>query len=502
MTGRVEDVTLFVNQRVDEAQPYEGSSEWAQNLGRRLPPDGRRHEYVYIACTLFGDVPIAELPLRGVTFSWSRNKPGTFSAEMPVPVFSRVRDYMTGTTPGRTVIYVFRDGIPIWGGIIWKRSFSSNSRMVQLEGDTFDSYMYHRILDQDLFFLRDPNGTPIEGTDQIDMFRLLWQHMSGQWSEGPAFSNGNQALPYRKNADIGVVLSKYPNNTVKRGRTFAKWDFRTYGEHAEELAGLRDGFEWYATVRQAPEGSTSLTGVERRIEFAYPKFGRSFLETGFIWEYPANMLSYTWASDADKSATAAYILGSGEGELRAYTVQYNHQRLDEGWPLLDVSYTHSTVVRQETLISHAAKYLRAFDPPVGEFTMTIHPDMPPTFGPPGTEQYFLGDEIGIKIDDEIFAGSDIRPEDLFVRIEGMQVSPNDDGLEDVQPEISINSRNPYIGPDEEEQNDLTPDDWTPAEPVDTGDITGDSGGQRLRMSGRWEPLAYDGGTGGWGGSRP
>ena len=303
-------------------------------------------------------------------------------------------------------------------------------------------------------------------------------------------------MPPRPNSDIGVVLSPTPRETVRRGRTFTKWDFRTYGEHLETLSGLRDGFQWYSTVVEAPAGAPSISGVQRRIEFGYPRFGRTFLETGFIWEYPGNALSYSWSADADKSATAAYVLGSGEGDLRSYAVLYNQQRLRDGWPLLDVSYSHSTVTRRATLESHAAKYLRAFDPPVGEFDLTVHPDLPPTFGPPGTEQYFMGDEIGVKIDDEIFGGSDVRPEDLYVVIGGISVTPNDDGIEDVKPEISIKSRDPYIGPDEEDE---FVEDRNPTPEVDTGDGS-EAGARRYYSTTRGASRAY--GSGGWGGSRP
>jgi len=466
-------------------------------MGQRLPITGKRHEYVYIATTLFADIPVADLPLRNVTFSWARNKPGTFSADLQVPVFSRVSDYLSATVPGRAVIYVFRDGVPIWGGIIWKRVLSSENRTIKLEGDTFDSYMYHRVLDQDLQFLRVPEeNPPIPGTDQIEMFRVLWAHMSGRWDDMGGLLK-DQPTPPRPNADIGVTLDSYPNHTILRGRHFKKWDFRTYGEHLETLSKLRDGFDWCALVTETPMGAPSASGVSRRIAFGYPKFGRPFAQTGFIWEYPANMLTYTWTGDSDKAATAAFVLGSGEGDLRAYTVQYNTERLREGWPLLDVTYTHSTVVRQETLISHAAKYLRAYDPPVATFDMTIHPDLPPTFGPPDGEHYFIGDEVGLKIDDEIFNEAGIRPEDMFVVINGISVTPNDDGLEVIKPEIELKSRNPYIGPDEEQESDKVPPGWEPTPPVDIGSI-----GFSVYSTTLGRSINLREGTGGWGGSRP
>jgi hypothetical protein len=480
----------------------------AAPLGPRLPPDGRRHEYIYVACSLFGDVPIAELPLRNVQFSFARSKPGQFSADVQIPVFSRVHDYFAATEPGRHVIYVFRDGEPIWGGIIWKRTMASDERVVKIEGDTFDSYMYHRVLDQDLPFVRDLAHTPpIEGTDQIEMFRILWAHMSGDWSQvggEPEWEKiggieGLPPFPLRTNANIQVKMDPPTIPTILRGRNFMKWDFRTYGEHLESLAGLRDGFEWVSLVRAPALGAPTVSGVERYIKFGYPRLGRPMSETGFIWEYPGNMLSYSWTGDADKAATSAIVLGSGEGDLRQYAIQYNQQRLDSGWPLLDVTYTHSTVSRKTTLDSHAMKYLRAFDPPIGEFSMTVHPDMPPTFGPGGGEHYFIGDEIGMRFDDDIINESGIRPEDLFVVIDGITVSPNDDGLEDVKPEVSLNFRNPYIGKDIEEETDKVPEDW-PGPSIDTSEVDEST---QLQLS--YNPtfrrrMNLRNGTGGWGGS--
>lgn len=484
---------------VTPLNPNSGVDVPAEAMGRRLPPDGRRHEYLYVSSTLFSDIPVADLPLINVQYSWARNKPGNFSAELPVPVFARVSDYLNSTVPGKHAIYVFRDGMPVWGGIIWKRTLSSDSRMINIEGDTFDSYLYHRILDQDLAFILDPYvDPPIPGTDQIEMFRILWAHMSGRWDEIEGIMTG-LPVPFRQNADIGVVLNPQPNHTTLRGRYFSKWDFRTYGEHLETLAALRDGFEWCSIVTEKAIGSPTTSGVERRIEFGFPRLGRPFSQTGFIWEYPANMLSYTWGNDADKAATAAYVVGAGEGDMKAYTVQYNTEKLNEGWPLLDVSYAHSTVYDLNVLISHAAKYLRAYEPPISTFDMTIHPDMPPTFGPPGSEQYFIGDEIGIKIDDEIFNEAGVRPEDMYVIIEGIAVSPNDDGLEDVRPQISINARNVYIPPDEEEAGDTVPEDW-PGPSVDT-DAGGGTGTMSYSTSLK-RRIDLRQGTRGWGGSQP
>jgi len=461
-----------------------------------MAPVSTRHEYTYVATTLLEDLPLTDLPLRDVEFSWALNHPGTFSAHLQVPVFSRAQDYLHATRPGRTAIYVFRDGVPIWGGIIWKRSMSSEDRVIKLEGDTFDSYAYHRVLDQTLRFERVIEEG-IMGTDQINMFRILWAHMSGDWA-GVKQAMRDVAVPFRKNADIRVVMPPTPNVTVFRGKQFNHWDFPTYGQLMENLAGLKNGFQWYAGVQPAPETNSSISGVQRRIEFGFPMVGRPFAETGFIWEYPANMLSYMWTDDADKAATRAFILGEGEGELKSTATELNQQRIDEGWPMLDVAYSHTTVVRKDTLLAHAAKYLRAFDPPVGSFDLTVHPDLPPTFGPPNAQHYFLGDEIAIKVDDEIWAMADVRVEDLLVVVKGIHVKPNDEGMEDVKPEVEIKARNTYIGPEDEDDSDSASEPGNGL-PVYVGGST-TAGAQALVRSGN--RVTRRDRLGGWGGSRP
>lgn len=475
---------------VPSSRALEGSTEFG--AARFLPPTGHRYEYTYLAADLFTDEIIAELPLNSVTFSWSRNAPGELSGTLPAPIFPRVRDYMRATRPARTAIYVLRDGYPIWGGIIWKRSLGSETREVQIEADTFDSYMYHRILDQDIYFVRDVYGCGerpsnvseadwakrkcIEGTEQTDIFRFLWRHMSGTLEEdpvwGPLVSNAKDRA--NLNANIGVVLSPTPVATKKRGRYFKKWDFKTYGEHVEALAGLSNGFDWCSLVAPAPEDAMTPSGIQRLITFGYPHLGRPYLETGFIWEYPGAMINYSWDADADKAITRAIIQGQGEGDLAAVADTFNEVAIRNlGYPLLDGTYAHSSVPSLTTLYAHAGKYLRAYEPPVGTFTMTIHPNLPPTLWYGSDEHYFIGDEIGLKIDDDMFNWSEVRARDMTLRIKSISVTPNDEGLESVQPEVEIVSRDVAIIDEEESEDDEVPDTWTgPAiTPLPDGEIT-------------------------------
>lgn len=407
---------------------------------------GRRHEYKYLAADLFTDRAISELPIRDSEFGWSVNKPGEFSGSVAVPTLGHVRSYFDATRPARTVLYVIRDGVPVWGGIIWKRSFNSDERLLKIEADTFDSYMYHRILDKTFRFIRDlVNSDPAkrhEGVEQIEAFRTLWRHMvSG------------------KGSDIRVRLGDTVS-PVRRGLFFSGWEFKTYGEHIDELIKKPDSFEWIGTVGLSASGES----VDRRIEFAYPKFGRKWAESKLIWEFPGWALKYGWDADADKAATAVYVLGGGDGVNKAYAGRLNENAINEGWPRLDESRPHDKVWSQDILRSHAGKYLVAYSPPINSFTMTIHPKMPLEFG-----DYFIGDEVRLVIDDELFRYANVSETDLLARIKGLKVRPNAEGLEEVTPEMVIAIRDLQIIDPDDESSDLVPDNW-PGVSIDAPDL--------------------------------
>jgi len=398
---------------------------------------GRRHEYTYLAADIFNDEAISELPMRDVQFNWQINKPGELSGTIAAPELPNIRDYFTATVPGRTAIYVLRDGQPVWGGIIWKRTFGSDSREVKIEADTWDSYMYHRILDEDWMFLRDvseqtPPEKRHEGVEQIEIFRYLWRYMADT-----------------ANGDIKVILGDQ-TSTVMRGAYFSKWDFKTYGEHLEAFAKKVDGFEWCSVIGVSADRST----IQRRIDFAYPKFGRVYADSGLVWEYPGWTLRYAWIGDSDKAATVAFVTGGGDGDLKAYYQRTNDQAFADNWPRLDQVWNHSTVWDQGILKSHAGKYLEAYFPPISSIELEVHPRVPVEVG-----DFFLGDEVRLVIDDDLFYLANIQEQDMLARIKGITVKPNDDGLEQVTPTVAIVSRDLVIVDEEDATNDLVPGDW-------------------------------------------
>ena len=402
---------------------------------------GKKPEYVYLSAELFSDKPIAELPLSGVTFEWAINGPGKLSATLNIGSFAPARDYFKATVPGKTVVYIIRDGKPLWGGIIWKRSFSSTARSVTIEAETWDSYMFHRILRDNINIQRDPDGhlynRILLGMDQLEIFRQMWKFMSSG-----------------ENSDIGVIIDQELSGVMK-GVSFDGSQYISYGEHMKKFATPEEktkGFEWYATVGLSADNGK----IERRIELKHPKFGRSWAETGMIWEYPGNIITYSWVGDvgSDHAATVALVSGEGDGENQAWVSKKNVEAFNNGYPRLDRHWGHKRVADKNVLRSHANKYLQAFSPPTHEISIETHPSTPYYLG-----QYFIGDEILMMINDDFYKFSDVDERDRVARVKTLSVTVADDGSEQIKPSLELLSQYFEIIDPEESGVDLVGEGW-------------------------------------------
>src|SRR5688500_1705490 len=94
---------------------------WTGSPSRSRPTEGPPGAvYTYLIADLRGGAILDELPLSGVSFDKKLNDAGSLRAQLQVldPVI-RSRGPRLLTEPGRTAIYVDRDGTLLWGGIIW-----------------------------------------------------------------------------------------------------------------------------------------------------------------------------------------------------------------------------------------------------------------------------------------------------------------------------------------------------------------------------------------------
>lgn len=109
-----------------------------------MPTENRVATYRYFTADLLTNAIIAEIPFQGVSYERAIKGAGKFSGKIPVLESGAAFNLYESTMPGRTALYVVRDDVCVWGGIIWDRSYTAKSRELSVSGSEFTSYFYHR----------------------------------------------------------------------------------------------------------------------------------------------------------------------------------------------------------------------------------------------------------------------------------------------------------------------------------------------------------------------
>lgn len=342
--------------------------------------------YSYYLTDLRNNDIVGELDLVNVSYSTNLSGIGDFSGSISInrdtlsfqveqsgdggPNVEADRTYPTFnirevTTPGRFGIYVMRNGFPVWGGIVWKRQYdsSANGGTMTLTGKTFESYFYHRFQRQTKYWSNE---------DQLEIARWL------------VTSNGSAAA-----LDIEVDTK---TSTRRRERTMFGYEFKTTGEELEQLANLIDGFDWNIII--ALDSDQRPT---RKLTFYYPEAGISRDKTTLQFEYPGVIKNFTMTDDSESGGNYIWAIGAGEGTEMLFEAESDYRQLADGWPILEVSRSHKSVLQPSTLRDHARKALAKLNTPMTVFNVELRGDLDPLFG-----TYNLGDWAKFRFRDYYF----------------------------------------------------------------------------------------------------
>lgn len=103
-------------------------------------------QYRYFTTDLLTNTVLAELPFTGVSYERAIKGAGSFSGTIPAIPKTEGYDLYENTMPGKTGLYVVRDGECVWGGIIWSRSYDVKEKTLSVSGNEFTSYFHNRVI--------------------------------------------------------------------------------------------------------------------------------------------------------------------------------------------------------------------------------------------------------------------------------------------------------------------------------------------------------------------
>lgn len=328
--------------------------------------------YTYYAADTMTGRLLAELPLEGVSYELVVNDAGKMSARLPL--VRAVPDVLNNLVPGRTSIYVDRDGTLVYGGLLWGRKYSSGSPTIALDCQDFLSYLDH------LYITSDLNFSQIE---QLAIGRALVDY-------GMKKGGSDLGLEYLGDTASGVL----------RDRSYLGLDRKNLGEALRQLAAVDNGYDFRFGVRW------NSGYLRRTVQFGYPGLGRKLAVSRLVFEYESDLQSFDYNEDAASSANVIYAVGGVSDTAPAGTLPptYLADAADvrgAGFPRLESSLGYSDIYVLATLTAHAVGQLTMMRRPL--LTMTLTADTASGAPPPGT--FLPGDEALLRVGmgDNLFA---------------------------------------------------------------------------------------------------
>jgi hypothetical protein len=297
----------------------------------------------------------------------------------------------------RTCLWVSHRDQVVWGGIVWDTDPQVSRRELRVAAQTWSSYFENLLLRDTLVY---------RGVDEHTIFRALVTY-------GQAKASANIGVTVTQNLS-GVLETRLYGPGSGDG---ARPD-KPVLEAMRELAQSDPGFEWVDDILD--DGSTS--NPTKLIRLGGPTIGSSGGTAGLMFEYPGNILDYSWAKAGKNSPNVLYAIGAGEGAATLVADATDAAELGIGYPRLEVSTgsDHKEVVTKATLTRYARADLAALGRSRLAPTFTVRTDVAPFPG-----DYGAGDLIRCRLTSGYHRQQpDGSPGyDGYFRITGVRVKP-------------------------------------------------------------------------------
>lgn len=376
----------------------------------------------FIANTRTGDV-VTEIPLTGVSWSLAVSKAAELSGAVPIDQVPGL-DLYEATLPIKSSLFVMKDGLVVWGGIIWNRSYTTPGASISITCSTFESYLFSRHIWHTTSYSN--------AVDEYAVARGLIDLMQTDFNATGTVDDG--VIKAVGSASIGLL---YETRTSGRHQDTQTWDgggLTSFGDALTEFSNNLNGFEWNIKCGLDPAANKfTKTLVFRDTTPALTPLGGTYtgVRTGLdvnLFEYPGNISSVTLDESGDHSSTR-YIVTGGDTGVDGYVPKAawnNNDYLNSGWPLVEiVNSSHSSVSSPATLLEYANIGGRKTRPLVPTWSVLVNGAKDPAIG-----TYAVGDWCHFVVNDTFISRrlnlpNGVDTSDMIKRIMGFTVSVPD-----------------------------------------------------------------------------
>jgi hypothetical protein len=361
---------------------------FASALGAQQP-DAIEHTYTYLFCDLLTDTLIAELPLTDVSYGTILNGIGTLRGHVPYADETLPLDPEAATVPGRTAVYVDRDGVIVWAGILWTRTPSPSGPGRDIQCAEFLSYYQRRYIKETL----STDAAKVTDTDLMpNGQRLYTEQMWLVWSLLVYAHNQPSG-----NSGISTHLLTGTPTGISRTATYPGHERHEIYKAISDLAQAEDGFDFGVEVGWTSAANNQPPRRYKRHRIWYPRRGRTAANSGLVFAHggtASSIVDYNWPENATELATETSGIGEGDGEDTLQATAQATDLLNSGWPLLESVTRWDGVTQQAQLQALTNGDVTAKSRAMVQPRFTVEADADPAFG-----SYQVGDEALFVIED-------------------------------------------------------------------------------------------------------
>ena len=307
--------------------------------------------YTVLICDSTTDIALGEVPAITITYGEVLNGAGAASVEIPL---NTPAGNISALAPLQQSIFVLRDGVPVWGGILWAYSMDAAANKATLSCTGFMSLLNRR---------RMRATVKYEGIDQALIVKDFVD-------VAQALSGGNMLIDTSDVVAVGKT----------RDRTYYDYERKNIGEAIEQMSDVRDGFDY--AIRPAYVAGA----LTRRMTVTYPNTGRN---TNIVLDTGSNVDLMSVTSDATQMTTVQHIKGEGDGANALLATATNAALLNV-YPMVESLFAAQDVKQQSTMDDYAQRGIDLGKEPVVIPTVQISGESDPQIG-----SYITGDHVRV-----------------------------------------------------------------------------------------------------------
>lgn len=395
-----------------------------------------RSTYRYFVFDILTDKMLAEVEMTDVTYGHKLCAVGDFSGTISDISAQPDIDMYWSTMPMKTALYILRDEVAVWGGVIWNRQYDTATKQLKISAGTWESYLFRR-------YIWHTFRTDID-MDKYDVVRKMLTRMRRDFIDtyDPDY---DYVTPLPEAAKVDTFVTNWQvHGQTSEVITFIREELKSFGEALTQFADNINGFEWNFIYSY----NVNKNRFRRRVKFRstppilYPQGATPPPDTEefkpgidtYLFEYPGNIVTLNLDEDADNACTRQFVVGGvpaglGGGGYGVVPIGSwnNNDAIAQGFPLVEnvESSKHNTVTRQKRLHRLASIYGRQSAPPIRTWSVAVNGSSDPIIG-----TYQVGDWCRLIINDPFVqqsleaAGIDVS-RGVVKRIIGMSVKVPD-----------------------------------------------------------------------------